>query len=67
MEKKVWVHKASSFDEVSEFETRYYLSMSSSERLVTIQYLRELAFKLRKKRAHGEGRKRLRRIIKVIQ
>ena len=63
--KKIWVHKSNSLKETEEFEKNYYLCMSAKQRLDIIQYLRELYFKIGGQRhAH---RKRLRRVIKIIQ
>lgn len=63
--KKIWIHRANSFEEAEEFDLEYYLEMSGEERLNTLQYLREMYFKIRGKR--NACRKRLRRVIKVIQ
>lgn len=61
---KIWVNKASSFRSGERFDEEYYLSMSRSERLEIVQYLREMVFKI-KKEEKGESRKRLRRSFKV--
>lgn len=66
MAKKIWFHKSSSFAEAQEFDDKYYLSMSNEERLEIVQFLRERYFKI-KKESDNEGRKRLRRVIKVIK
>jgi hypothetical protein len=66
MNKKIWVNKSDSFEAAQDFDFDYYLSMSSKERLETVQFLRESYLKAKKGSKH-EGRKRLRRIIKVIQ
>lgn len=66
MGKNIWVNKVESFDEAQEFDDDYYLSMSSKERLETMQLLREMHFKM-KKGLENEGRKRLRRIIKITE
>jgi len=63
--KKIWVNKASSFKAAERFDDDYYLAMPSSKRLETVQILREMYFKM--KRFKNAGRKRLRRIIKIIQ
>lgn len=63
--KKIWVHKAGSFSSANKFDDEYYLKIGSYKRLETVQYLRELLFKFRKRK--DEGRKRLRRFIKIIQ
>lgn len=62
---KMWMNKTESFKAAEKFERDYYFKMSSSERLETVQYLRELNFKI--KRIDNEGRKRLRRVIKIIK
>lgn len=63
---KIWVNKASSFRSGERFDEEYYLSMNRSERLEIMQFLRERYFKIKKGRK-GEGRKRLRRSIRVVQ
>lgn len=67
MQKKIWVHKSDSYKKVDDFENEYYRSMSPSERLETIQYLRELAWRLLQGSQRGQRREGLRRVIKVIQ
>ena len=64
--KKIWVNKAHSFEEAEKFDENYYLAMSEVERLETVQYLREMYYKM-KGNLKDEGRERLRRIIKIIQ
>ena len=62
--KKIWINKAGSFKEAAKFEDAYYMKMSRSERISTMQFLREVYLKFRGPRdAHG---KRLRRVIKII-
>jgi hypothetical protein len=61
---KIWVNKANSFRSGERFDEEYYLSMSRSERLEIVQYLREMVFKI-KKEGKGESRKRLRRSFEV--
>lgn len=61
--KKLWVKKSKSFKSAQQFDIGYYLSMSSSERLNTMQFLREIALRLK----NGKGRKGLRRVIKIIK
>ncbi len=61
--RKIWVKKSNSFKEAQQFDIDYYLSMSPSERLETMQFLREPASKLK----NEKNRKRLRRVIKVVQ
>ena len=64
--KKIWVNRARSFEEAQDFDNAYYLSLSSTERLESVQILREQYFRL-----HGlgyrEDGKRLRRVFRVIK
>lgn len=60
--KKVWVKKFKTFSEAEEFDRNYYRKMTPTERLETIQFLREIYFG-----GKYVGRKRLRRFVKVIQ
>lgn len=62
----MWVRISNSFEEAQAFDSNYYLSMSQEERLGTVQILRESAAKLGKGKK-VEGRKRLRRVIRIIQ
>jgi len=64
--KKIWINKTDSFKSAEKFDEEYYLSMTSSERLELMQYLREVNFKFGKAKK-SEDRKRLRRYIKIIQ
>lgn len=64
--KKIWVNRAKSFKDAEKFEDEYYSKMTEIERLETVQFLRELYSKL-KKTKKNEGRKGLRRFIKIIQ
>ncbi len=65
MKRKIfWENVAHSFKEAKKFDDKYYSSMSPEERLSDIQFCREQYFQIKKLDA---GRKRLRRIIKVIQ
>jgi hypothetical protein len=66
MNKRMWVRISDSFEEAQAFDRNYYLSMSQEERLDTVQILRESAAKLGKGKKF-EGRKRLRRVIRIIQ
>ena len=66
MKAKIWFNKANSFAEAREFETAYYLDLSSAERLETIQILREAHFKSTGLFSHENG-KRLRRVFRVIK
>ena len=63
--KKIWIHKAHSFKEAEQFEDRYYIRESPSERLSDIQLCRELYFQL--KGLKNARRKGLRRVVRVIQ
>ncbi|MDO8644625.1 MAG: hypothetical protein Q7S00_06655, partial [bacterium] len=65
--KKVWIHRSQSFAEADRFDLDYYRTMGADKRLETMQYLRELGEKLKPGDPHGQGRKGLRRIIKVVQ
>jgi hypothetical protein len=66
MTKKVWTRTFSTPAEARRFERSYYLAMSPQKRLEIVQLLRDRAYKLRKGLSH-EGRKRLRRIVRIIQ
>jgi len=61
MRKKVWVHKATSFKDAERFERRYYQAMSATERVETVDWLRQVARKLRQ----VNGGTRLRRVITI--
>ncbi len=61
--KRIWVKKSNSFKSASQLDTNYYLSMSPSKRLETMQFLREIALKLK----NEKNRERLRRVIKIVQ
>lgn len=63
--KKIWVNKVGSFKQAGRFERDYYRLMSPSERLETVQFLRE-SFKI-KKGKRNEDRKGLRRVVRIIQ
>jgi hypothetical protein len=65
--KRVWVKKSGSFKSAEQFNINYYLLMSPAERLKTVQFLREIAFKIKKGSRYGKNRKRLRRVIKIVQ
>ena len=64
--KKIWINKAGSFNEAQNFDTAYYLSLSASERLETVQILREEYFKS-KGLKFRDDRKRLRRVFRIIK
>lgn len=66
MKRSIWIKKASNFKIAEIFDADYYSQMSSTERLETMQFLRDLHHKF----IGGQGnanRKRLRRVVKVIQ
>lgn len=70
--KRIWVNKANSFENAEKFDRDYYLAMTSAERLETVQLLRERYFPQdplvkTKKYRKNENRKRLRRVISVVQ
>ena len=62
--KRIWVHKAKSFEDAERFERRYYRAMSARERVETVDWLRQVARKFKK---IGNGRTRLRRVITIVQ
>ena len=64
--KKIWVNKTNSFKNAEKFDYDYYLNMTTSKRLETMQLLREIYPKI-KKGYKSENREGLRRVIKVIQ
>ncbi len=64
--KKIWVKKALSFKEAEQFDRNYYFAMSARERLELVQFLRGVYYKI-KNNLKNESRKRLRRVIRVIQ
>ena len=61
------MHKAKSFKAANEFDIQYYLSMSSRERLETMQLLRETFLKMTPGARNAKGRKGLRRVITIVQ
>jgi hypothetical protein len=64
--KKIWVNIAKSFEEAQDFDTAYYLNLSSTERVESVQILREEFFKSHGLRFREDG-KRLRRVFRVIE
>jgi hypothetical protein len=66
MKTTTWINKAKSFEDAQEFDTAYYLNLSSADRVETVQVLREAHFK-----SNGlfrrENGKRLRRVLRVIK
>ncbi len=69
--KKMWTHIHKGFKEAEEFDRNYYVQMTPEERLNIVQELREFYFKFNKENLKGlnknASRKRLRRVIKVVQ
>ena len=63
---KIWVHKTDTFEAAKRFDQDYYLLMSTSMRLDTVQFLRE-AYDKMKKGGENESGKGLRRVVTVIQ
>jgi len=64
--KKIWVNKAGSFDDARRFEKEYYKRFSGSQRLETVQALREAFFRSSRISFRGNG-KRLRRVFRIIK
>ena len=64
--KKIWVNKAKSFEEAQYFDNAYYLSLSSSERVESVQILREEYFKANGLEFREDG-KRLRRVLRITK
>jgi hypothetical protein len=64
--KRIWINKAGSFKEAQDFDTSYYLDLSSEEKLESVQILREEYFKSNGLKFREDG-KRLRRVFKVIK
>jgi hypothetical protein len=64
--KKIWVNRTRSFEEAQDFDNTYYLSLSSTERVESVQILREQYFKLHGLKFREDG-KRLRRVFRVIK
>lgn len=64
--RKIWINKSDSFEKAQEFDDDYYLSMSREDRLDTMQFLREINFKMHRG-LENESRKGLRRVIKITK
>ncbi len=64
--KKIWVKKTKSFKSAERFDIEYYLKMSPAQRLELMQILREMYNKIKFPKIN-EGRKGLRRSVKIIQ
>ncbi len=62
----IWVNKAASIQDAEKYDREYYSKMTSSERLETVQLLRETYFKI-KKGSWNEDRKGLRRILIITK
>ncbi len=64
--KKIWVNRARSFKEAEDFDIAYYAGLSSTERVESVQILREEFFKSNGLEFREDG-KRLRRVSRVIK
>ena len=64
--KKIWFNRANSFEEAQDFDTAYYLNLSSAERVEIVQILREEYFKSDGLEFREDG-KRLRRVFRVVK
>jgi hypothetical protein len=58
----IWIHKARSWSEAARFDQEYHLSQSAEKRIDDLQRLRETYYKI-----NGKRRKRLQRVITIIQ
>ena len=65
MIKKIWIHRARSFKEAEEFDHSYYRAMSWQEKLDTVQFLREIYYKI-KRNLSREKKKILAKRIKLF-
>ena len=65
--RKIWVHKARSFEDAAKFEEIYYQTLSRTERVATMQWLRDSFERFKKGRQGAKNRKRLRRIVTIVQ
>lgn len=65
--KRIWINKVESFRAAGELDIDYYLSMSPDERLDTMQFLREMVFKIRRETRYGKGGEGLRRTVKIVE
>ena len=66
MKKKIWINKPDTFSVAEKFDHEYYRTLTASQRLDEMQFLREQYFKMDKE-AEDAHRKGLRRTIKVIK
>lgn len=64
---KIWVNKADSFSDAEQFDQSYYSEMLPSDKLDTMQWMREEYFRSRKMGISNESGKRLRRVFKIIK
>jgi hypothetical protein len=64
--KNIWLNISSSFEAAERFDKHYYQQMSAADRIETVQLLRDIYYKFKNGGLNG-SRKRLRRVIKVIQ
>ncbi len=64
MKERIWIRKFNSFKEAEEKELEYHLNMTPEERLETVEYLREIFYKLK---CYGKDREGLRRVFKIIK
>ena len=66
MKTKIWFNKANSFEDARDFDSAYYLNLTSAERIEAIQILREAHFQSTGSLSHENG-KRLRRVFRIIK
>ncbi|MCX7793147.1 MAG: hypothetical protein N2257_01890 [Thermodesulfovibrionales bacterium] len=64
MREKIWIKRFNSFKDASEADINYHLNMTPEERLETMEYLREVFYKLK---GYGKGREGLRRVFKIVK
>lgn len=64
--KTIWINRAKSFREASDFEREYYSRMTAKERLEIVQLMREMHFRLHKG-SKDEGSKGLRRVVTIVK
>ena len=64
--KQIWVNIADSYKQAEDFDMKYYGLLSPQERLEIVQFLRESYLKI-DRRLKDADRKRLRRIVKIVQ
>ena len=63
---RIWVNKVESFDAAERFEKKYYKSLSATERLEAVQFIRETYFES-SGIILGENGKRLRRVLSSVK